>query len=361
MALPIREADRVGRLARAGLDHLTFQREVDAVLRAAVGYDVAAWATIDPATLMVTGCTPIGDDPFPPDHALRTVEHDFLATEPLTLRSFVKHGGVAGTLHSEFDDMRDSIRYREVLAPVGVVDELYAIFTVDGRCWGGVRAYRHGDGARPFEQEDTDQFAAVAEAVAEGLRLGFLRAATDEDAGVDDPPGIVMLDAAGRIAACTSQARVWLDTLGDEAHVPIVTASLAARLGTADGASTVVVGSRGPLALHASRLKGDLDEIAIVIERPRPIQLTPRVMDAYDLTRRESEVTELVLRGKTTAQIARVLDVSTYTVQDHLKSIFAKVGVQTRGELANEVYVRFYLPPKTAGVTPGPYGYFLGL
>jgi DNA-binding CsgD family transcriptional regulator len=47
-------------------------------------------------------------------------------------------------------------------------------------------------------------------------------------------------------------------------------------------------------------------------------------------------------------QIARAIGVSNYTVQDHLKSIFAKIGVQTRGELANEIYVRFYLPPKRA-------------
>src|SRR5690606_13234354 len=51
---PVRTADRVGRLVRAGLDHLSFQHEVDAVLRASVGYDLAAWATIDPATLLVT-------------------------------------------------------------------------------------------------------------------------------------------------------------------------------------------------------------------------------------------------------------------------------------------------------------------
>jgi hypothetical protein len=43
------------------------------------------------------------------------------------------------------------------------------------------------------------------------------------------------------------------------------------------------------------------------------------------------------------------------------ESIFGKVGVQTRGELANELYVRHYLPPELAGATPSPYGYFLGV
>lgn len=213
----------------------------------------------------------------------------------------------------------------------------------------------------PFTEEDLDRFASASQTLAEGLRLAFLRAATEEVAGLDDPPGVVTLDVDGRIQSCTRHAQPWLDSLAGEFDAPTVLTSLAARVATHDEASAVVVGTRGPVALHASHLKSDEHQLAIVVERPRPLQLTPRIIEAYDLTPRESQVTELVLRGNTTAQIARAIDVSNYTVQDHLKSVFAKVGVQTRGELANAVHVRFYLAPKEAGVTPGPYGYFLGL
>jgi DNA-binding CsgD family transcriptional regulator len=334
---------------------------VDDVLRARVDYDFAAWATVDPASLLITSCSVIGDHPFPPEHEFRTFEIEYLGSEPLTLATFAETGRAVGTLRTEFDDVRESLRYRELLAPVGVVDELSALFTVDARCWGGVRAYRQEKDAHPFTGDDLEQFAAVAPQIAEGLRLAFLRAATANGVELDDPPGIVTLDASGRIAACTGNAREWLDSLPGELETRVMLASLAARVATYDEASIVLAGARGPVGLHASRLKGDVDEVAVVVERPRPILLTPRVMEAYDLTRRESQVTELVLRGNTTAQIARLLDVSDYTVQDHLKSVFAKTGVQTRGELTSEVYVRFYLPPRSAGITPGPYGYFLGL
>jgi hypothetical protein len=45
-----------------------------------------------------------------------------------------------------------------------------------------------------------------------------------------------------------------------------------------------------------------------------------------------------------TRQIARALQISPYTVQEHLTSIFDKVGVRSRGELVGQVFFRHCLP-----------------
>lgn len=47
-----------------------------------------------------------------------------------------------------------------------------------------------------------------------------------------------------------------------------------------------------------------------------------------------------MIAGHSTADIAGRLFISAHTVQDHLKSVFAKVGVRSRGELVARLHPR---------------------
>jgi DNA-binding CsgD family transcriptional regulator len=56
------------------------------------------------------------------------------------------------------------------------------------------------------------------------------------------------------------------------------------------------------------------------------------------LTGRELEIARMVARRKSNKEIGAALDISSRTVSTHLSNIFGKVGVGSRGELAD--YVR---------------------
>ncbi len=49
-------------------------------------------------------------------------------------------------------------------------------------------------------------------------------------------------------------------------------------------------------------------------------------------------------QGLSTAAISERLFLSSWTVQDHLKSIFEKAGVGTRGELVARLFFEHYVP-----------------
>jgi DNA-binding CsgD family transcriptional regulator len=71
----------------------------------------------------------------------------------------------------------------------------------------------------------------------------------------------------------------------------------------------------------------------VIIEQAAPAEVLPLLMAAYSLTKQERTVTGLVCQGRSTIEVAARLHLTTNTVQDHLKSIFAKTGVRSRREL----------------------------
>jgi DNA-binding CsgD family transcriptional regulator len=92
-----------------------------------------------------------------------------------------------------------------------------------------------------------------------------------------------------------------------------------------------------PVAFPDGTLRG----VSVVIDAARAGDVLPVAASALQLTSRELEVVRGVLNGLDTRSLAASLHISQYTVQDHLKSVFAKAGVSSRRELAHLLATQF--------------------
>jgi DNA-binding CsgD family transcriptional regulator len=144
-------------------------------------------------------------------------------------------------------------------------------------------------------------------------------------------------------AAANAAAERWIDELGgdpDGNELPLELLAVAARLqglgGKEERSPRLRVRTRAGrwAVLHASWLgEPPTRSVAVIIEHATASEVLPMLLPAYGLTQRERRVTGLVCKGLSTIEIAGRLQVTTNTVQDHLKSIFTKTGTRSRREL----------------------------
>ena len=70
------------------------------------------------------------------------------------------------------------------------------------------------------------------------------------------------------------------------------------------------------------------------------IETTAAISDSsqdWKLTQRETEISSLIVRGRTNRQIAEELSISENTVKTFVKRLFIKLGVHSRSEFIYEI------------------------
>ena len=72
----------------------------------------------------------------------------------------------------------------------------------------------------------------------------------------------------------------------------------------------------------------------LILEDPAPGELASLLLASHGVTGAQARVVALVLRGYSTKQIVSQLAISQYTVQEHLRAVFDKLGVRSRQGLA---------------------------
>ena len=299
----------------------------------AVPTELTCWATLDPETLMITAMIS-GATRIDAEYEPRLAEAEYAWEEPHAFAALARRRQQTARLSDlSGRDLARSRRYHHIWRPLGLDRELRVLFPDAGSWWGAAGLVRAG---QDFTARETEFLAAVAPAVGGATRLAVRAEAIRAGTG---RPAIVVLGDDGRLRGMTPAARDWRD--GVEELTPgrflvmMRVLAQAARTSPSGGCHGRLRDARGRWAqLEASPLIGSAQgQIAITIEPTSGERLVVLLLAAYGLSAREREVSRQVLAGHSTTEIADRLVISPHTVQDHLKSVFAKTGVRSRGEL----------------------------
>ena len=323
-------------LSQADLAWDAFCDEAVPRLRAAVGFDCWCLTLCDPGNALPANG--LADNP-PVGSALGRFWHIEYhlpdANKHAWLARNHRHVGILSA--ATRSDLARSTRWQQLLGPGGLGDELRGAVVADGACWGGLSFHRERR-TGPFSDDDTAFVSGLLPALAGAARAAW-RVPSPPGPKPVTQPGVIVVSSADQIAAATPSARIWLERIGPDhrSQVHALTARLRADLRT--GVSrTAPLRARTRdgqwIELHAAPLSSPRCDIAISVQAARPEATTAILMRAYALSRREREVTMLLLRGLTAAEVAAALHISGHTTRDHLKAIYAKTGARGRGRLA---------------------------
>jgi len=338
-----RTAAEIGRISAQGLDLASFRTHGLRSLRTSVSVDAAFFATVDPTTLLFTSA--LAEEP------LASVTAQFLDNEygRDDVNKFARLASSADKV-SSLDRATDgdrtlSARYREVLAPLGLGDEMRVALSVGGLCWGVVCLHRSAS-SKGFDAADIDLVRRVAPDLAKGLRRSFtLFPPVTSVPSVG--PGIIILDSDLVIVSLNPAAETLLADVVDAdwpAHLelPVTVYAVVAALLGADHHDRVAPqpvtrlmrGSGNWITVNVSPLRGGADgQVAVILDSTDTDHVSSLILAAHGLTPAQSRVVALVLQGRSTPFIVTELQISANTLQEHLHAVFDKLGIGSRREL----------------------------
>ncbi|MFI1251839.1 LuxR C-terminal-related transcriptional regulator [Streptomyces anulatus] len=351
-------AELLSRAAKA-TDALSMFAEASAHLRRLMPYDAAVWRVTDPVTGMMTA--PIRAENLDEGGCAVYWESELFTENVNLFRDLARAPvPVAGLRQTTGDLPARSTLYETFMRPRGFHDELRAVLRVGGRPQGHISLFR-AEGRAAFDAADTQLIASAVTPLAKQLR-SFAEPSPQPLPDGPHGPGLLLFDANGALLSFNDDALAYLDTLPEGPAVPspqgiqvpawVQATAMKARAVAQErdrGQARARVRNRAGrwLVCHASCLReadGGPGASAVVIEPAKTSEIVPLIVDAYELTDRETEVTQYIARGLPTGEIAAQLHLSPHTVRDHIKAVFEKVGVSSRGELVGKLFTEYYAP-----------------
>lgn len=313
-------------LARVG-DDRTLRRAVVEQVRRTVHFDAFAWLLTDPDTTV--GTAPLAEVPCL-DQLSRLVALRYTSG----LRWTAADPGVL------YRPVRPGSELARFIAGYGTYDVVSLVFADRFGWWGFLDLWRKGG---RFDAEESALLGLLGQPVTAALRES--RAAT-----FVLPDGVTQR-ASGRsvlllgpdlslrrqTAEAEAELRALLPTEETRRPVPAAAYNVAAQLLAVEAGTDahrplarVAVSPGEWISVQAARLGEDIAVTIGPVEQRERWNLFCRT---HGLSDRETDVVTYLAEGDDTHALAARLHLSEHTVQDHLKSTFAKTGVRSRREL----------------------------
>jgi DNA-binding CsgD family transcriptional regulator len=339
--------DRVERTCAADGDARALRLHLLEEIRRAVPFDAYVWVLTDPETQV--GGAPLADVPcFPELPRLIRLRYltalnrwTALADPPVALLSEATRG-----------DLARSSLWRGLLYRYDVADVVSVAFRDPFGCWAFLELWRTS--GQVFDRTDAEFLGDIAPAVTNALRRSQARTFySDSSPGRLAGPLVLLLAPDLEVVRRTPGTRDALRSLVPREDggppVPAGAYNVAAQLlaveagidTAAPWARVHLAGSRW-LTFRAARLEGDGPpaerDIAVTLDEAGPAERLSLFTRCTGLSVREAELVGHLTAGADTRAVAEQMFLSAHTVQDHLKSVFAKTGTHSRRALLARIH-----------------------
>jgi DNA-binding CsgD family transcriptional regulator len=237
------------------------------------------------------------------------------------------------------DPRPETNRLHRIMAADSYGSEMCIALTQRGVAWGALVLLRER-GSRPFSPPETVRAAELAQPLTSAVKR-YVTGKPLRPREVRFPPAIVIIDRNDEIAGATSAGRDALHGIvpgvypaSDQELFSFIWHITYTARRTGKPAITRAPTPLGWFSLEAQPLDGAMAGDVVVTLQPAPgAELLPALAQWYGISARERTVVEAALRGQAVKQIARRLDLSPHTVNDHFKAVYRKTGVTSREEL----------------------------
>jgi DNA-binding CsgD family transcriptional regulator len=343
MTAQSRAIDRIMRIcATASQGERSLRAAILNEIRPVVAFDGYAWLLTDPETEV--GCSPLADVPCLPE-----LPQLILLKYLTPINRWTRLKDPVARLHETTGGRLERSRvWDSLLSRYGVTDVASVVFRNRQGCWGFLDLWRI-KAPEPFSEFEAGFLTSIAKRVTDAIQRSQadtfkLTPPTIPGAG----PAVLILSPELEVQAQTAETDEYLRLLvpPDQERQPIPAAAynvgaqlLAAEAGVDQHPpwARVHLSDGVWLTLRAARLgvpeRAGNPDIAVTIEKSSPTERLDLFSRASALSVREAELLGHLILGADTRLTAQWMFVSENTVQDHLKSIFAKTATSNRRTL----------------------------